>query len=147
MEAYPLTSFFFSVYGISSSGTGVDCEFQSVSGLSVEIGIEEYAEGGENRFKHQLPMRPKYPNLVLKKGLVTNSSLIDWCRKATEKFEFETKDLTIRLKGATHSVSWNIVGAYPVKWGVSEFNAEENKLAIENVELKYKYFTVSKEKN
>lgn len=37
---------------------------------------------------------------------------------------------------------WNIVGAYPVKWDVSEFNAEENKLAIETVELKYRYYTI-----
>jgi phage tail-like protein len=142
---YPPTSFSFIVNGISTT-EGIDSRFQSVSGLSTEIGTEDYAEGGENRFVHQLPLRPKYPNLVLKRGLMVNSGLIKWCRDAMEKFEFEPRDLIITLSGGPESTApamvWNIVGAYPVKWDVSEFNAEENKLAIETVELKYRYYTI-----
>ena len=142
---YPPTSFSFIVNGISTR-EGIDSRFQSVSGLSTEIGTEEYAEGGENRFLHQLPTRPKYANLLLKRGLVVNSGLIQWCRNAMEKFEFEPRDLVITLSGGIDSTAptmvWNVVGAYPVKWDVSEFNAEENKLAIETIELKYRYFTI-----
>ena len=142
---YPPTSFSFIVNGVSTL-EGIDSQFQSVTGLSTEIGIEEYAEGGENRFLHQLPTRPKYPNLVLKRGLITNSGLIKWSRDAMEKFQFEPRDLIITLNGGAESTAplmvWNVVGAYPVKWDVSEFNAEENKLAIETVELKYRYFTI-----
>ena len=142
---YPPTSFSFIVNGISTT-EGIDSRFQSVSGLSTEIGIEEYAEGGENRFLHQLPLLPKYPNLVLKRGLVANSGLIQWCRDAMERFEFEPRDLVITLSGGVDSTAptmvWNVVGAYPVKWEVSEFNAEESKLAIETIELKYRYYTI-----
>jgi phage tail-like protein len=143
--SYPPTSFSFVVNGISTT-EGIDSRFQSVSGLSTEIGSEEYAEGGENRFLHQLPLRPKYPNLILKRGLVANSELIQWCRNAMERFEFEPRDLIITLSGGVESTApamvWNVVGAYPVKWDVSEFNAEENKLAIETIELKYRYYTI-----
>jgi phage tail-like protein len=63
-----------------------------------------------------------------------------------ERFEFEPRDLVITLSGGVGSTApamvWNIVGAYPVKWEVSEFNAEENKLAIETIELKYRYYTI-----
>jgi len=142
---YPPTSFSFIVNGISTT-EGIDSQFQSVTGLTTDIGIEEYAEGGENRFVHQLPLRPKYPNLVLKRGLIQNSGLIKWWRDAMEKFEFEPRDLLISLSGGTNSSApsmvWNVVGAYPVKWDISEFNAEENKLAIETIELKYRYFTI-----
>ncbi|WP_299763441.1 phage tail protein [uncultured Dokdonia sp.] len=142
---YPPTSFSFIVNGVSTL-EGIDSQFQSVTGLSTEIGVEEYAEGGENRFLHQLPTRPKYPSLVLKRGLITNSGLIKWSRDAMEKFQFEPRDLIITLNGGLESTAplmvWNVVGAYPVKWDVSEFNAEENKLAIETVELKYRYFTI-----
>jgi phage tail-like protein len=141
---YPPSSFSFTVSGVASEG--IDSRFQSVSGLSTEIGTEEYAEGGENRFVHQLPLRPKYPNLVLKRGLVEDSGLIEWCRAAMERFEFAPRDLVITLSGGTDStapsMSWNVVGAYPVKWDVSEFNAEESKLAIETIELKYRYYTI-----
>ncbi len=143
---YPPTSFSFVVNGLSSQ-EGIDSKFQSVSGLSTEIETEEYSEGGENRFKHQLPNKAKYSNLVLKRGVIVSSDFISWCRNSMENFEFETRDLVITLQGgeesSASSMVWNVVGAYPVKWEVSEFNAEENKLAIETIELKYKYFTIS----
>ena len=38
--------------------------------------------------------------------------------------------------------TWNIVHAYPVKWNVGDFNAEENKIVIETLELSYNYFKI-----
>jgi phage tail-like protein len=117
-------------------------QFQSVSGLTVDIETEEIREGGENRFKHKLPVRARYPNLVLKRGLDTNSKLLEWCQKASEGFEFEPADLVIKLLNQENEplLSWNVVNAYPVKWAVSEFNAEESRVVIETIELTYSYF-------
>lgn len=60
-------------------------QFQSVSGLNVDLETEEIAEGGENRFKHKLPLRARYPNLVLKRGILSI-----WCNvcpnQSSEKF-------------------------------------------------------------
>jgi phage tail-like protein len=118
--------------------------FQSVSGLSVDIETEEVAVGGENRFKLKLPVRTKFPNLVLKRGMLTDSDLIGWCRDAIENFEFSPINLLISLLDEEHNelMSWNVVGAYPVKWNVEEFNAMESKLVIETVELSYNYFNI-----
>ena len=141
---YPPVSFHFKVEfnGISSQET--DTQFQSVAGLSVDIETEEFAEGGENRFKHKFPVRTKFPNLVLKRGMVTDSKLIDWCRDAIESFQFQPIDLTVKLLNEKHEplVTWNVVHAYPVKWAVSDLNAEENKLSVETIELAYNYFTL-----
>ena len=43
--------------------------FSECSGLDLELEVEEYAEGGENRFVHKLPGRRKQSDLVLKRGL------------------------------------------------------------------------------
>lgn len=141
---YPPVSFHFKVEfnGISSQET--DVQFQSVAGLTVDIETEEFAEGGENRFKHKFPVRTKFPNLVLKRGMVTDSKLIDWCRDAIESFQFEPIDLTVKLLNEKHEplVTWNVVHAYPVKWAVADLNAEENKLTVETIELAYNYFTL-----
>jgi len=141
---YPPVSFHFKVEfnGITSQET--DTEFQSVAGLSVDIDTEEFAEGGENRFKHKFPVRTKFPNLVLKRGMVTDSKLIDWCRDAIESFQFQPIDLTVKLLNEKHEplVTWNVVHAYPVKWAVADLNAEENKLSVETIELAYNYFTL-----
>lgn len=138
---YPPVGFHFKVeFGAISPQ--IDHQFQSVSGLSVDIETEEFAEGGENRFKHKLPVRTKFANLILKRGLVTDSKLITWCKDAIENFDFSPTDLTIKLLNASHEplATWSVVHAYPVKWSVSDFNAEQNSVAIETIELAYNYF-------
>ncbi len=142
--AYPPVSFHFKVEFNGISAQEKDVQFQSVSGLSVDIETEEFAEGGENRFKHKFPVRSKYPNLVLKRGMVTDSELIKWCRNAIESFQFEPVDLTVKLLNEEHEplVTWNVVHVYPVKWSVDDFNAEESKITIETIELAYNYFTL-----
>lgn len=141
---YPPVGFHFKVEfnGITTKDT--DFQFQSVAGLSVDIETEEFSEGGENRFKHKFPVRTKFPNLVLKRGMVTDSNLIDWCRDAIESFLFEPVDLTVKLLNEENEplVTWNVVHAYPVKWNVSDLSAEESKIVVETIELSYNYFTL-----
>lgn len=141
---YPPVSFHFKVEFNGITSQEIDTQFQSVSGLSVDIETEEFAEGGENRFKHKFPVRTKFPNLVLKRGMVTDSKLIDWCRDAIESFKFKPIDLTVKLLNEKHEplVTWNVVHAYPIKWAVEDLNAEENKLSVETIELAYNYFTL-----
>ncbi len=140
-DYYPPLGFHFKVEFTGFSG---EFEFQSVSGLSVEMDTEEIAEGGENRFKHKVPVRTRYPKLVLKRGLLVDSEIIDWCKSALEYFDFEPVDLIVKLLNEEHQplISWNVVHAYPVKWSVSDFDAEQNKLVIETLELNYNYFNV-----
>ncbi|SHJ38774.1 phage tail protein [Aquimarina spongiae] len=139
---YPPVGFHFKVEFQDIENRTNDHQFQSVSGLSVDLETEEIAEGGENRFKHKIPVRTKYPNLVLKRGLLIDSGLIEWCKKAIEDFEIQPINLTIKLLNEKHEplLTWNVVHAYPVKWTVEDFNAEENKLSIESLELSYNYF-------
>lgn len=143
---YPPVGFHFSVAFEGLSTEEKDHEFQSVSGLSVDIETEEIGEGGENRFKHKVPVKTKFPNLVLKRGILLDSKVIDWCKNAIENFEFKPINLTIKLLNEEHQplISWNIVHAYPVKWSVEDFNAQESKLVIESFELTYNYFTTIK---
>ncbi len=142
---YPPIGFHFKVEFLGISTKKNDHQFQSVSGLSVDLETEEIAEGGENRFKHKMPVRTRYPNLVLKRGLLIDSGVIEWCRNALENFDITPTDLIVKLLNEEHEpiLNWNIVNAYPVKWDVGDFNAEENKLVIETLELSYNYFKVS----
>ncbi|HHC81181.1 MAG TPA: phage tail protein [Flavobacteriia bacterium] len=144
-EYYPPVGFHFKVEFTGISTTQNDHQFQSVSGLSVDLETEEVAEGGENRFKHKIPVRTKYPNLVLKRGLLIDSGIIKWCRNALENLVVEPIDLTVSLLDEDHEPlqTWNVVHAYPVKWNTSDLNAEENKLLIETLELTYNYFNIS----
>ena len=139
---YPPVGFHFSVEFTGLSTSEKDHQFQSVSGLTVDIETEEITEGGENRFKHKIPVRTKYPNLVLKRGLLVDSKIVDWCKKAVENFDFEPINLIVKLLNEKHEplLSWNIVHAYPIKWSIADFNAEESKVVIETIELVYNYY-------
>jgi phage tail-like protein len=119
-----------------------DVRFQEVSGLSAEMGIEEIAEGGENRFTHRLPTRAKYSNLILKRGMLTDSGLISWFRDAIENFEFTPSTIVVKLLDHDHEplVVWNFINSWPVKWTISDFKATENAIAVETIELAYQYF-------
>lgn len=136
---YPPVGFHFLVEFANQSD---ECHFQSVSGLSVDLETEEIKEGGENRFIHKLPVRAQYPNLILKRGLLVNSGLHNWCRDAIENFKIEPTDVIIKLLNEKSEplMSWNVVQAWPVKWAISDFNAEENQLVVETLELTYSYF-------
>lgn len=147
MAAYPHVGFHFKV-SVNLPGVAQEdkeSRFQEVSGLNKTIDIEELKEGGENRFAHRLPNPAKFGNLVLKRGLLTKSSLIDWCFDAIDNFIFKPADVTITLLDEQHNPlsTWNITKAYPVKWATSDMKAQENSIAIETLELAYQNFIKS----
>lgn len=121
-----------------------DACFQAVSGLSVEYDMEEYREGGENRFTHKLPVRTKYADLVLKRGMLIDSEVIEWFLKAFREREFEPADVSVILMNEKGEPlrTWKVAQAVPKKWLVSDLNAGENSIVIETMELSYSYFTI-----
>lgn len=142
---YPPTGFHFLVRfeGLLLKYPSIpDIGFQEVSGLSVEIGIEEYAEGGENRFKHRMPGSVTYPNLTLKRGMLIDSQAAKWFKDSVEAFQFEANDITVILLNEEHIPiqAWNFINAWPVKWNIEGLNAMENTLMIESIEFAYQYF-------
>lgn len=142
---HPTPSFHFLVNFIDLK-LAPDVMFQSVSGLDVQMETEPYREGGENRFTHQLPVHSKFTNLTLKRGLFVHSQLVNWCMDSFHNLDIRPLNLIVSLLNENHLplMTWNIVNAYPVKWSVSELNAERNELAIESLELNYQYFTLLK---
>jgi phage tail-like protein len=142
-DYYPPWGFYYRVeFSISQNKN--DVRFQTVSGLSVEYDMEEFKEGGENRFVHKLPVRTKYADMVLKRGMLTDSEVIKWCLKAFREREFEPADVTVILMNEKSEPlrTWKVAHAIPKKWLVSDFNANENAVVIETLELTYRYFTI-----
>jgi phage tail-like protein len=142
---YPPWGFYYKVeFGISKEKN--DVQFQSVSGLSVEYDFESFKEGGENRFEHKLPVRTKYADLILKRGMLTNSEVIKWFLAAFQNRELKPSDISVILMNEKSEplFTWNVAHAIPKKWLVSDLNANENSIVIETMELTYRYFTIQK---
>src|SRR3954469_8189179 len=125
-DYYPPWGFYYQVaFSDSVSKEKNDLRFQSVSGLSVEYDTEEYKEGGENRFTHKLPVRTKYADLVLKRGLLTDSEVTKWCLAAFRDRDFKPSDISIILMNEKSEPlrAWKIAYAIPKKWLITDLNA------------------------
>lgn len=142
-DYYPPWGFYYKVeFGISRNIA--DVRFQSLSGLSVEYDYESYKEGGENRFEHKLPVRTRYSDMILKRGMLTDSEIINWFNRAFRDRQFEPSDINVFLlneKGDPLK-TWKVVHAIPKKWLISDLNSTENAIVVETLELTYRYFTV-----
>src|SRR5688572_19365528 len=94
----PLTTFCFTLE-IDGLFRPKEAFFKSVSGLKSETEVVPYREGGLNGHTHQLVGATKWPNLVLKRGFVIQSTeLIKWRRTWTAPGEPGGEPLK-RLRG------------------------------------------------
>jgi phage tail-like protein len=140
-QFYPASAFYFKVIVDDLEGI-YEAVFENVSGLDGKFETESRQEGGENQFSHKLPKGLQYSNLILQRGLMVGSPIMTWVSEAVQKFIFKPRMVMVILmdEKGEKLVSWEFHNAYPVRVTVSDFNATENKYAIETLELAYDYF-------
>ena len=110
--------------------------FRSVSGLSMEIEVVEFREGGENGAVHKIPGRVKYPNIVLKQGFTGASDLQKWAfRIAAGQFEHKNATIVISDQRSQVIARYTLTNAWPTKWSAPDFDATSNDVAIETIEI------------
>lgn len=139
---YPQPGFHFSVVFELFPQFPNDIRFQSVTGLTVSTQFQSWAEGGENRFAHQLPTSLQFSELVLKRGKFLGSGVLHWARQAVEKFEFKPTNLMISLLNEDHLpiYNWYVVNAVPKRLEISGINAMSGEIVVETLALNYQYF-------
>jgi phage tail-like protein len=144
IDYYPPLGFYYQVSFKGISDDKNDMRFQSVSGLTVEYDYESFKEGGENRFEHKLPVRTKYADLVLKRGMLTNSTVLKWFLDAFNNRSFTPANVNVILMNEKGNPlrTWNVAHTIPKKWLVSDLNANESAIVIETLELTYRYFSI-----
>lgn len=154
---WPLPAFYFTV---KINGCDEDIAFQEVSGIESSLKTEPYIEGGSNHIYH-LPTSQPSSNLTLKRAITSqDSKLIQWCNNVMQPFtsnSIKTSTIEISLMNVVDSamfgslfsdqenyirdyepcITWIFFNTYPVKVKVDNFNAMENKVAIEEIELCY----------
>ncbi len=139
---YPPAGYHFLVSFDGLIESPMDFRFQSVSGLSAEIEYEEVREGGVNQYSHQLPVRSKFPELVLKRGMFLGSQVVRWIDDALNNFTFRPINMRITLMNEKHAPLqiWNVIHVLPKKLETSSFNAERSELVVETITLSYNYY-------
>lgn len=114
--------------------------FSKCGGLAGDVGIEEYLEGGENRFPHKLPTRASFPHLVLTQGAGPVRDLWDWF------YEFHVTGLISPRDGQVSLMStvdgklaavrvWSFTRGWPVKLTGPDLDAQASAIAVEAMEI------------
>jgi phage tail-like protein len=136
-------AFQFAVLLDGGNAHGPEASFREVSGIGASMELEPYAEGGENRFVHQLPKGVKQSPLVLKRGIAPpDSDFVTWCKATLEGGlcrAITPRLLQVRLMNNKGDplIAWSFSNVYPVKWTVDAFESTKNQVAVETIELAY----------
>jgi phage tail-like protein len=122
--------------------TPLDFRFQKVSGISAELTTHTVREGGQNTYSHRLPENVSYGNLVLERGYAIGSSLVADFDMVFSMFRFYPMMVMVTLFHETGVPigAWLYEKAYPVKWSVSPFNAQNSEVVMDTMELSYTRF-------
>jgi phage tail-like protein len=134
---YPYLNFLFR---LTLQGTEV-AACSECTGLSLEVGTEDYHEGGENRFVWKFPVGGQVPNLVLKRGLIRDATeLSTWFEHYLEVGTVELRDGQVALLSSTAPNAkaarvWAFTHGYPVKWTGPDLNAIQAGVAFETLEI------------
>jgi phage tail-like protein len=118
----------------------VAVDFSECTGLAAEVTVEEYAEGGENRFTHRMPSRGAVPNLVLKRGTTADTGLWTWYAEYLRVGQVRPRNGQILLLAAVAGTLtpvrvWAFRRGWPVKMTGPDLNAAAPAVAVESIEI------------
>jgi phage tail-like protein len=136
----PLTTFHFFV---DANVAGTDLKeaavFTEVSGLQVELEVEEVAEGGLNTHVHRLPGRAKVSDITLRNGLSTSNALWNWFKEILQgNFTRHHVSIVMVSQKGTEVQRWNFTDALPVKWVGPQLVAGQSNTAIQSLQLAHR---------
>ncbi len=122
----------------------VDFMFQKVSGLGSSVETEPLEEGGQNLYTQSLPKKITHENLVLERGMAVGSPLVIEFNETMSRFKFYPSRVLVTLLDNTRMpiAAWLFLNAYPVRWRISDLDAESNSVVIETMELTYQNMRV-----
>lgn len=141
-DPYMAYNFFVEIDGLIAGG------FSEVTGLSSEIEVESYAEGGVNNYIHKFPKHANYSNLVLIRGITNSDMLWSWYEAiATGKISPLNGTIMLRDDRQLTVMWWNFKQAYPVRWEGPALNANNaTDIAVERIELVHQGISLGKSK-
>jgi len=119
--------------------------FSEVTGLQVEVEVQEYREGGLNEYMHKRVGPTRYPsNLVLKHGITDKRELWKWHQDVAHgKVERKNGSIILLSPAGDEVWRWNFEGAYPVRWNGPDLRANTAEVAVETLELVHRGITLA----
>ncbi|MGO4362939.1 phage tail protein [Terrabacter sp. RAF57] len=135
-DPYPGHNFQLIVTGISDDGSAVSGSFSEISGLEVQVHAIEYRSGSEARTVRKIEGLATYPNITCKRGATGHVEFWNWIKKAVEG-DIQRASGAVILQDENHVpvMRWNFTRGWPCKYTAPTFNAANNEIAMESLEI------------
>jgi len=148
----PFVSFNFQVLlrvaeGASSELTNPLCDagFAECDGLEMTMEPKTLREGGNNQSQIQLVGPVSYGSLTLKRGMTATLDLWKWFLLSTgnEKRALRASGVILLCDAAARpTLRYTLYDCLPLKMKAAPMNARDGVVAIEEMQLAYRRFTV-----
>lgn len=127
-------------YAVSIPGLPSGVGFSKVSGLSAELGVVEYAEGGYTA-THKLVGKQKVEPVTLERGMFKTKEMETLYKKSLSDPNFRTT-VVISLQDNNGSVvrTWKLAEAWVSKWEGTDLDASSEDVAIEKITIEFEYY-------
>jgi phage tail-like protein len=135
-------------YSVSiSEGFGV-MGFSAVNGLTREVEVIEYREGGEATTMRKFPGQTSFGNITLERGFTTDSDLVQWMNDSFEMGRniapgFDNRrTVTITVLDPNGKVQRKFVlkNCFVASREIGDLDATGNEILIESLEIAHEGF-------
>lgn len=130
-------------YKVTIDNTVIGCK--TVSGLSRELDVTDYREGGDAKTPRQIPGLTKYDKITIERGKQDDDYFNEWFK---EVYDIETdprnppddtfrRTMTITqlTKSGAVAKRWRVFHCWPSRIEHSDFSALDSELLYEKIEI------------
>ena len=135
-DPYAAHNFQVIVNDISDDGSAVSGAFTEVSGLEVEINAIEYRNGNEDITVRKLSGLKSQTNIVCKRGATGDVEFWNWIKSALDgDVQRAEGAIVLNDENQVEVMRWNFSRGWPCKYTGPSFNAANNEIAMETLEI------------
>jgi phage tail-like protein len=129
-DPYVAFNYLIEISGIRVGG------FNEVSGLDAEIEPVNYRNGDEDFVARKLPGIKKFPNIVLKRGIIGDIDAFDWFRRgALGTVDRREGAIILRDEERNEVMRWKFIRGWACKYTGPSLKADSSAVAIESIEI------------
>lgn len=115
--------------------------FTGCSGISLEFDVINFKEGnGTTIIERKRPGKPKYSEVVLKRGFTADKSLYDWFKEvvdADKPTPYKTGAIVIYDRTQKAVARFSLDTCWPSKLSVSDLKSDSDEVMVEELTIQH----------
>jgi phage tail-like protein len=119
--------------------------FTGCSGMSLEYDVITFTEGnGAQIIERKRPGKPKYSEVVLKRGFTPDTALYEWFDEVVQAAgvpPYKTASIVVMDRTSAEVARFNLLNCWPSKLSASDPKADTDEVMVEEVTIQHEMIT------